>query len=153
MTLKQQPFIIRVYGLAIHDQRILVCDEYWFDTLMTKFPGGGMEYGEGTIDCLRRECMEELGQEIQVLAHFYTTDFFQSTRFIADKQLISIYYRIALSDPDMLAVSDEAYDFHEKKEGAIRCRWIPMSDLNQESVTFPIDKKVVAMLLEGNQGV
>ncbi|TVR42728.1 MAG: NUDIX domain-containing protein [Bacteroidia bacterium] len=131
----------------------MVCDEYWFDTLMTKFPGGGMEYGEGTIDCLRRECMEELGQQVEVLSHFYTTDFFQATRFIADKQLISIYYRIALSDPAALAVSDEAYDFYEKKEGAIRCRWIPMNDLNQDSVTFPIDRKVVAMLLEGKQGV
>ena len=53
----QEKFIIRVYGIAIHNGHILVCDEIWYDTFMTKFPGGGLEYGEGTIDCLKSECM------------------------------------------------------------------------------------------------
>ena len=33
---------------------------------VTKFPGGGMEFGEGTIDCIKRECMEEFGEEVEV---------------------------------------------------------------------------------------
>jgi len=44
---------------------------------MTKFPGGGLQFGEGTIDCIKREFREELGCEIGVLKHFYTTDYFQ----------------------------------------------------------------------------
>ncbi len=146
MTLRQQPFIIRVYGIAIHDGHLLVCDEYWFDTLMTKLPGGGMEYGEGTRACLQRECMEELGQHVDVLDHVYTTDFFQEARFVKGRQLISIYYRITLKAPDALDVSERPYDFSEKKEGAMRCRWVPLQEVSEDVFTFPIDKKVAGML-------
>ena len=139
------PFILRVYGLAIHNGRILVCDEYWFNTLMTKFPGGGLEYGEGTIDCLKRECMEELGQEVKVLAHFYTTDYFQGTRFMPGKQLISIYYRMELPDPEGLKVTTKKFDF-ERREGAMAFRWIELDSLHEQDMTLPIDKKVVQML-------
>jgi len=74
-------FNIRVYGLFIHEDRILVTDEFRMGQFLTKFPGGGMNLGEGTIDCLKRECMEELGQEIKNISHFYTTDFFSQLIF------------------------------------------------------------------------
>ncbi len=144
---KDFDFIIRVYGICIHKNLVLVADEYWFNTLMTKFPGGGLEYGEGTIDCLKRECMEELGQQAQVLSHFYTTDFFQSTRFLpGKKQLISIYYLISLENPEQLKTSERKYDFPVKKEGALSLRWIPLDELTEEELTLPIDRKVGGML-------
>ncbi len=147
MTLIAQPFIIRVYGIAIHDGNLLVCDENWFDTLMTKLPGGGMEYGEGSIDCLKRECMEELGQPVDVLSHFYTTDYFQPARFVKDRQLISIYYRIKLSDPERLEVSSRKFDFDREREGAMSLRWINTVNLTTDMFTFPVDRKVAGMLI------
>ena len=70
-------FTIRVYAIIINNKNeILLSDEFQMGMKMTKFPGGGMEFGEGTIDCLKREAIEEFGQEIEVLDHFYTTDFF-----------------------------------------------------------------------------
>ncbi len=141
-----EKFIIRVYGLAIHQDRLLVCDEYWFDTPMTKFPGGGLEFGEGTIDCLKRECMEEFGQQVKVLSHFYTTDFFQPTMFLKDKQLISIYYRIEIPDPDVIMVSDVKNIFPEKKDGAMAFRWCSIDKLDSAEFTFPLDRVVFAKL-------
>ncbi|MFW6352566.1 MAG: NUDIX domain-containing protein, partial [Bacteroidota bacterium] len=92
-------FNIRVYGICIQNHRLLVSDEYVMDMYMTKFPGGGLEFGEGPIDCLKRECREEMGGvEIKVTGHFYTTDFFQPTRFFKNTQLISIYYRFKLPE-------------------------------------------------------
>ena len=59
------PFIIRVYGIYIDpDKGILVSDELVNGKYITKFPGGGLEFGEGTIDCLKREMVEETGQEL-----------------------------------------------------------------------------------------
>lgn len=55
---------IRVYGLIFCKGLLLITDEFRLGMPMTKFPGGGLIKGEGTIDCLKRECMEELGQEI-----------------------------------------------------------------------------------------
>jgi 8-oxo-dGTP diphosphatase len=138
-------FIIRVYGIYIHQERVLVCDEYWFDTPMTKFPGGGLEYGEGPVDCLMRECQEELGQKARVLSHFYTTDFFQPTLFINDKQLISLYYLIDIENPDSLQTSVKAFDF-EPAEGALSLRWIPLGEISSAHMTLPIDKLVADMI-------
>lgn len=142
-----EKFIIRVYGLAIHDGHLMVCDEVWFDTLMTKFPGGGLEFGEGTIDCLKRECREEFGQEIEVISHFYTTDFFQPTRFLKDKQLISIYYRMQLPDPDAIKVSSRRNEFPVRKDGSMAFRWAPVNGLHPDDFTLPVDRLVAAMLL------
>lgn len=142
-----EKFIIRVYGIAVWEGRLLVCDEYWFDTMMTKLPGGGLEYGEGTIDCLKRECMEEFGQDVKVRSHFYTTDFFQPTMFLKDKQLISIYYRMELPNPSAIMVSDMQQAFPERKEGAMAFRWTALRGLTADHFTFPVDRHVAKMLL------
>jgi len=138
-------FVLRVYGIAVHKGQLLVVDEYWFETLMTKLPGGGLEFGEGLVDCLKRECMEEFGQEVEVLEHFYTTDYCQETRFLPGMQLISIYYLMAIKDPEAIKVSTKKFDF-EKKEGAMAFRWIDLENLSPDEFTFPIDKKVADML-------
>ncbi len=141
-------FIIRVYGIAIHNHHILLCDEYWFETMMTKFPGGGLEYGEGTIDCLKRECMEEFGQEVEVTSHIYTTDYFQATRFLQDKQLISIYYHMVLPSPDDILISEHQVVFPERRDGLLSFRWMPLEKITKDSLTLPVDKRVLGMLLE-----
>ena len=55
-------FTIRVYGILVNQEKqVLVSDEKIRGEYYTKFPGGGMEFGEGTRDCLKREFMEENG--------------------------------------------------------------------------------------------
>ena len=49
-------FTIRVYGVLLDEtKRVLLSDEFIRGDYFTKFPGGGMEFGEGTRDCLQRE--------------------------------------------------------------------------------------------------
>ena len=107
-------FVIRVYGLFVNSQKeILVSDEYQLDMKMTKFPGGGMQFGEGTKDCLRREIMEEMGQEIEITDHFYTTDYFQPAYFYDNYQLVSIYYLAKFKNDVKFKVSTKPFDFSE----------------------------------------
>lgn len=139
-------FNIRVYALLINERNeVLVTDEYRFGMEMTKFPGGGLIWGEGIIDCLKRECREELGCEIEVARHFYTTDFFQPAAFHRDQQLISIYYVVKNASSLSIAISNKKNDF-EKIEGAQSFRWVSISELKREEFTFSIDKKVALML-------
>jgi 8-oxo-dGTP diphosphatase len=142
-------FNIRVYGIVIHEGCLLITDEFRLGIHMTKFPGGGLEFGEGTNDCLKREFKEELGQDIDIREHIYTTDYFQPTKLLAEpEQLISIYYRVELADFNSLKTSTKAFDFTVMDDGAQSFRWIPLEKLDPEILTFPIDQKIVALLKE-----
>lgn len=144
-------FIIRVYGIIINNKNeILLTDEFQLNTKMTKFPGGGLEFGEGTVDCLKREIREECnGQEIENFRHFYTTDFFQKALFYENAQLISIYYLADLKPPLKFKISEKPFDFKNQSNGNQSFRWVKIKDLNKAELSFPIDK-FVAEELEKN---
>jgi len=140
-------FNVRVYGILINDQRqLLVTDEYRFGKMMTKFPGGGLQFGEGTIECIHREMKEEAGIEIKVLRHFYTTDFFQHSAFHENHQIISIYYLVQPVNKLDIEVKEKKFDFNSLTEGAQVFRWISIDSLRKEDFTFPIDQHVSGQL-------
>ncbi len=146
-TIRQ--FNIRVYGLIINDKKeVLISDEFQINMKMTKFPGGGLDFGEGPEDCIRRECLEELGQEVEIIDHFYTTHFFQQALFYPDQQLISIYYRIRIKDAIKFKISEKAFDFAEMKNGNQSFRWLSIDKLSADEFTFPIDRYVANLLKE-----
>jgi len=148
---KLKHFNIRVYGLFLQNDCVLVTDEFQLDTRMTKFPGGGLEFGEGTIDCLKREMREECNQEISDIQHFYTTDFFQQALYFNDHQLLSIYYTAKLSAPLNFNISTKAFDFEENKNGNQSFRWQPIATIRENDFTFPIDKHVANLLKQNFQ--
>ena len=140
-------FNVRVYGILIKDGAILVSDEYIKKNKITKLPGGGLEFGEGIKDCLVREFKEELDLDIEVSEHFYTTDFFVTSSFDTNSQVISIYYIVkALGNLDF-EVSTTAHNY-EKKEGAQSLRWIKLNELKEADFTLIIDRKVGEMLIK-----
>jgi ADP-ribose pyrophosphatase YjhB (NUDIX family) len=142
-------FTIRVYALIINvSKEVLVTDEYQLEMEMTKFPGGGLNFGEGTIECLKRELMEECSQEITDIEHFYTTDFYQKALYWENHQLISIYYLAKIKGLNQFKVSTKAFDFPEKKNGSQSFRWVAADQINPEEFTFPIDKHVAHLLKE-----
>jgi 8-oxo-dGTP pyrophosphatase MutT (NUDIX family) len=151
---KMPLFNVRVYGLLIDQyQRLLVTDEFIRGSYITKLPGGGLEFGEGTRDCLQREFMEEIGIQVKVGAHFYTTDFFQISAFNHKDQIISIYYLVHTADTTKIKTSDIPFNFNKDQiadpngESEV-FRWIPIRDLSEDSVTLPIDKVVIQLLKE-----
>lgn len=143
-------FNIRVYGLTInHKNEILLTDEIRFGMKMTKFPGGGLQFGEGTLDCLKREFLEEMNQDILITNHFYTTDFFQETALINEKQqLISIYYCTELKNPINFNVKEKQYNFDNEIDGAQIFRWVKIDKNLEKQLSFPIDQIVAKKLFE-----
>ncbi|HEY1054018.1 MAG TPA: NUDIX domain-containing protein [Emticicia sp.] len=146
MKKEMYPFNVRVYGLLINEARnILISDEEEYGFRFSKFPGGGLDYGEGLIEGLKREFIEECDAKIEVLEHFYTTDFFCKSVF-NDSQIISIYYLVKPINELQLVFKEKIFDFD--KDGDIRqaFRWKAVADLTVSDVTFPTDQKVIELL-------
>lgn len=141
------PFVVRVYGVFIHPQHgVLVSDEYIYGRRVTKFPGGGLEFGEGTIDCLVREMQEETGTHFHVTGHLYTTDFFVPSAFNPALQVLSVYYRMEPAGLQLPAVSNVPFDFPAEEEGAQSLRFIPLEEMSEEQFTLEIDRYVGRLL-------
>jgi len=141
-------FNVRVYGLLINEhQEILVSDEQEYGMQFTKFPGGGLEYGEGLTDGLKREFVEECNAEIEVLSHFYTTDFFVKSAF-NDSQIISVYYTVRNINTLDLNFKKKVFDFDGEGDVLQAFRWVKLSELREDDFTFPIDQYVAGLLIK-----
>lgn len=141
-------FNVRVYGLLLNElNQVLLSDEEEYGRRFIKFPGGGLEYGEGLIDGLKREFVEECDAEVQILEHFYTTDFFNKSAF-NDSQIISIYYLVQPISKLNLNFKLIEYDFDTQAEVMQAFRWKNLADLAIDDVTFPTDKKAVEILID-----
>ncbi|WP_448698041.1 NUDIX domain-containing protein [Mucilaginibacter sp. AW1-3] len=140
------PFNVRVYGLLINDENeVLISDEQEFGKRFSKFPGGGLEFGEGLIDGLKREFIEECDMEIGMVKHFYTTDFFVKSIF-NESQLISVYYLVKNIQPVKLVIKSEQFDFDGEGDVLQSFRWVKISELRKEDLTFPVDQYVVGLM-------
>jgi 8-oxo-dGTP diphosphatase len=150
-------FNVRVYGILFGgNKKVLVSDEFIRGNYYTKFPGGGLEFGEGTRDCLKREFKEEMDLEVKITEHIYTTDFFQMSAFNPEHQIISIYYFAQALEEIKCPIRNKPFNFDEKQMAVYKTtgetetfRFIDWKDFSDESVTLPIDK-VVARIVKLN---
>jgi 8-oxo-dGTP diphosphatase len=141
------PFNVRVYGLLINsDNEILLSDEQEYGMRFTKFPGGGLEAGEGLIEGLKREFIEECNAAVEIISHFYTTDFYVKSAF-NDSQIISVYYTVKNTEPLNLVFKTKVFDFDGDAEPLQAFRWGKLSDLKVDDFIFPTDKHVIQLLI------
>jgi len=142
-------FNVRVYGFLMDAQnRLLVSDEFIRGNYFTKLPGGGLEIGEGTRECLVREYMEEAGLEVTIGDHIYTTDFFQISAFNNKDQIISIYYHVHCKNTNGIKTSEKLFDFtpeqtadNQREEESFR--WVNFEDIKEDTMSLPIDKVAI----------
>jgi 8-oxo-dGTP diphosphatase len=126
---------IRIYACCIKNEKILALYEEYVGESLLKLPGGGLEFGESVIDCLRREMDEELNVKIKNIQHFYTQEDFIPSRFRDNEQLLTIYYTVDLEDENDLIIRDPCIE---------KVEWIPLKQENP--FTLPIDAVVFEKL-------
>ena len=148
-------FNVRVYGVLLDKaNRLLVSDEFIRGNYFTNLPGGGLEFGEGTRECVAREFMEETGLTVTVGEHLYTTDFFQISAFNNKDQIISIYYQVHCKDTSGIKTSTKHFDFTPEqtsddiKGEAESFRWVPFKEVNEDTMSLPIDKVAIQLWKE-----
>ena len=137
---------VRVYGLLEWNGAILLSRENIKGQLYVKFPGGGLEWGEGPRETVVREFKEEAGVKVQAGAHFYTTDFFVPSSFHARMQVISLYYRVSCAQPEAIPVVATPYEAALPAPGDMVLFWQPREKLQEEQLDLPIDQHVCYLL-------
>ncbi len=145
---------VRVYGILLNQEKqVLVSDEFIRGAYYTKFPGGGLEIGEGTRDCLKREFKEEMNLEVAIGDHIYTTDFFQQSAFNNAHQILSIYYFATALEPITVALKTKEFDFDEQQRNLYNesnqiesFRFVAWEVFSANKLTLPIDKIVADMV-------
>jgi ADP-ribose pyrophosphatase YjhB (NUDIX family) len=141
-------FNVRVYGLCVENGALLVSEEKHHKTNMRKFPGGGLEYGEGLAECLKREWQEELEVDIEVLGDvFYANEFFIQSRFDPGDQVLALFYKVKMLHQPRVPLSPTGLDYDCSNDGDMAFRFIPLKEVSSDLFTFPADKAVVEKLL------
>ena len=138
-------FTIRTYGILINKGSVLLTYERMPNFSFTKFPGGGLEYGEGLKDCLIREFKEETGLAIEVKQHLYTTDYFQPSAFNKQQQLLAVYYLVDAKEINLVTNTEIEINVNGKKE-YLTFFWQPLLNFNMQILTFPTDRIALAIL-------
>lgn len=134
-----KPFNIRIYGLLIENNQLLVVREPFMGKLVYKFPGGGLEFGEGTVDCLKREFKEELNLDIEIDRHFHTQENFLQSALNPHEQILMIYYIVHAKNINQLKNLDE---------GIEKLIWIDLAELKVEDLSLEMDQWIVKSLLD-----
>ncbi|MFB5944382.1 NUDIX domain-containing protein [Albibacterium profundi] len=132
-------FNIRVYGILINDKnQVLISDELYHGQRFSKFPGGGLELGEGLWDGLKREFMEEFDLSIDSGNLLYVTEEVIPSAFDLS-QVIGVYYQVFTSEELIFSVKEQAFDFDEDATQALR--WIDLEDFYLDTLTFEMDRQ------------
>lgn len=145
---------VRVYGFLIDKEKgLLVSDEFIRGKYYTKLPGGGLELGEGTLDCLQREFLEETGVDVTIGEHIYTTDYFQLSAFKDNQQFMGIYYFVHAKDLTQFHTHTKSFDFapaqiQDPESEAEVLRWVPYQQMATDLFQLPTDKIAMKIVLE-----
>ena len=135
---KLNAFTIRIYGVLVENNKLMRLKEPYWGEILYKLPGGGLEYGEGTLECLARELKEELNLELDTAELFYVQEDFIRSKFKGNEQLFTDYYKITCKNMTDLKIIDKNIE---------EVNWIDLNELSPDLMTLPVDKIVVEKLL------
>lgn len=133
-------FNLRVYGVLVNEnQEILISKETYKGLSFTKFPGGGLCFGESLPDGLIREFKEECNLDIKVEKLLHVTDTFVPSAF-DNSQVIGVYYKVQALNSDLNGdLKVENYD--KENDSSQFFHWVPISKVSAEYFYFEMDQE------------
>ena len=136
LTVKAVRFIAQA-EVVVYDR--LVSDEIIAGRRFTKWPGGGLEFGEGPGDCARREALEELGQPISLGPLVHATASFVRSAWRPDEQVLCHYYVARLDAAPTFRVTQELFDFEAGAKQSFR--WVNLEKFEEGALSFATDRE------------
>jgi ADP-ribose pyrophosphatase YjhB (NUDIX family) len=136
---------VRVYGfLEDAHGRVLVSAERFRGKPLVKYPGGGVEWGEGIREALVREFQEELKLDVTVGDLVYFNEFPVVSAFDPEVQVFSFFYRVVAAGPMEFTTYPEVEVPLEDGERAV---WVPLAELATVAFTYMIEQEATKAFL------
>lgn len=88
-------------ALIVRDRRLLLLrKEYDDGRICFAFPGGGQETDETLVQALNRECVEEIGTEVEIGSLVHVADCFKllNTRPSVTRHLVEFFFECSVPD-------------------------------------------------------
>lgn len=155
---RQGKFNVRVYMLVVRTlssgkQQVLVSYERLPMGAVMKFPGGGLEWGEGVAACVRREALEELGQPIALGPLVHVSQQTHVSSFDANHQIIAVHHEATLKGPVAFEDDGELEDVRGKRVPMMHQRlgWRDIESLAAEEFHFASDREAWRAWREGRR--
>lgn len=131
-------FNVRVYALIVKNNRLLISEEQHGGVFLRKFPGGGLQFGEGILQALHRELKEELNADVESASMLCVTEDFVVSFLNNKQQVIGVHYLVELKQD----YSDEFLNNNrvELENGFIHFKWKLIDSMNADDFSSPVDK-------------
>lgn len=117
-------------AVIIRDQQLLAIKMKDNTGIFYILPGGGQQHGETLHEGLKRECLEEIGAEVEVGELLYVREYIGKNHEFRKNHgafhQVENVFRCTLPDPDQIGPGSE----HDKKQ--IGLEWISLDELSDK---------------------
>ncbi len=124
-----RPIRTAARALIIHDHKLLAIKMRDNTGIFYILPGGGQNHGETLRSGLRRECLEEIGTEVDVGELLYVREYIGKNHEFRNSHRafhqVENVFRCTLLDPNDIGPGTE----HDKKQ--IGVEWIPLAKIKE----------------------
>lgn len=127
------PIRIGVYAVIIKDNQMLMVHTRSGSKNIINFPGGAVESGEGFIEAVKRECLEELGMKVEIKKFLHSSKLLYVHDDFPDNYMYNLYF-LAATDGSVCGTAE------------LRAEWFPLSSPPLGAM-LPIDQEFVATII------
>ena len=122
-----RPIRTAARALIIHEYKLLTIKMRDSTGIFYILPGGGQNNGETLRESLRRECLEEIGTDVDVAELLYVREYIGKNHEFRHSHRafhqVENVFRCTLPNPDGIGPGTE----HDKKQ--IGVEWIPINEI------------------------
>ena len=142
VVLNNQKLNIRACAIIIHNNKLLVHNNV--NESHIALVGGRVEIGESSEQTIRREIMEEMGKEIEILEYVSTIENFFDADDMPYHEIMFVY-RVDFKNEEDKKIVETIHNVEGEDE--LRYDWIDLAKINE----YPLKPDILKDLLRNSK--